>query len=1159
MPRPQTRFLGSLLLGAQLLCSAEPAAQSQQLGVEREPLKVLFLGDRGHHKPAERAPQLIPYLLHRGIKVHYTESTQDLTPRNLEGYDAVMVYANIAEITAEAAGALVAYVESGGGYVPLHCASFCFNNSPKMIALTGAQFRRHKTGTFKTTIVAPEHPIMQGFQAFESWDETYVHHKHNSTNRTVLSRRQTDGEDEPWTWVRSQGKGRVFYTAWGHDRRTWSKPGFKELMERGIRWASGDDKPAETIRERPMLKPFAFEKAKVAYYPPGGKGKGAGDWPKMQLPLKAKNSAKHIITPAGFRAELFAAEPDIRPAIAMAWDTRGRLWICESVDYPNRRQEAGEGNDTIKICEDSDGDGRADKFTVFADKLSIPTSLCFANGGIIVQQAPNTLFLKDLDGDDVADVHEVLIRGWSTGDTHAGPSNLQYGLDNQIWGMIGYAGFKGEVGGEALRFGQGFYRMRPDGSKLEFVRSTNNNTWGLGFTEDGLVFGSTANGNPSCYMPIANRYYAKAEGMKAKTLGRSADSYRFLPITERIRQVDVHGGYTSAAGHAVYTARSYPASYWNRRAFVTGPTGKLIGVFDIERDGADVKTRNHFNLLSSDDEWTGPIMAEVGPDGQVWVIDFYNYIIQHNPTPAEHEKGEGNAYITPLRDKLHARIYRVVYEGVETTAAMDLSTASTTELVAALGHDNMLWRKHAQRLLVESGKQVLEQGLEQGLEQSLEQKLIRLCADKTVDTTGLNAGAIHALWTLHGLGFVTAAHPQALHAAQDSLRHPSAGVRRNALAVLPHTQASVTAILAAGCLNDENAQVRLAALLALSEMPPSNAAGAMIYAIVAEERNHADRWIADAAAIAGSTHHAGFVAAAKPTENLTQPEPTGPNLIPNPSFEDVDASMPVGWKIRTYSGSADHALADHGRTGRHSLRISSTKGSDTSWHATIKLKAHTRYRMSGWIKTDALTPKGNAHGSLFNIHEINPSTTTSQKGTTDWQEVTGTFENDGRTEFTVNCLFGGWGHSTGTAWFDDLQLIELGPASAGGRGAEGITAIVVQHAKAIGSGTPIRVAVDPASLSKGGDATRGKRLFFSHEIAGCFRCHQVAGKGGVIAPKLDGIGAQQSSAYLVESLLDPNAVIAKNYPGKISPMPPMRAMLSDSEIKDLVAYLQSLR
>src|SRR5205085_2319509 len=255
----------------------------------------------------------------------------------------------------------------------------------------------------------------------------------------------------------------------------------------------------------------------------------------MQKPLDPAESMKHLFTHQGFEVSLFASEPEIIKPIWLAWDERGRLWIAETIDYPNNLQGEGEGHDRLKICEDTDGDGRADKFTIFCDKLSIPTSFAFANGGVIVIHSGKTEFFKDTDGDGKADERQVLFSGWGMGDTHATASNLRYGFDNWIWGTVGYSGFRGTVGGQEIRFGQGIFRFKPDGSKLEFVRSSNNNTWGLGLTEDNLIFGSTANGNASMYMPIPNRYYEAVNGWSASVLGTIADSQRFYPITDKVR------------------------------------------------------------------------------------------------------------------------------------------------------------------------------------------------------------------------------------------------------------------------------------------------------------------------------------------------------------------------------------------------------------------------------------------------------------------------------------------------------------------------------------------------------------------------------------------------------------------------------------------------
>src|SRR5205807_5074094 len=156
---------------------------------------------------------------------------------------------------------------------------------------------------------------------------------------------------------------------------------------------------------------------------------------------------------------------------------------------------------------------------------------------------------------------------------------------NWLYGIVGYSGFSGTVGGQTHRFSQGFYRFKPDGSQLEFLRSTSNNSWGVGFNEDGQLFGSTANGNPSVFLPIPNRYYESVRGWSSTVLPMICDSAAIYPITDKVRQVDWHGLYTAAAGHAVYTARSFPKEYWNRAVFVCEPTGHLVGMFQLEPRG----------------------------------------------------------------------------------------------------------------------------------------------------------------------------------------------------------------------------------------------------------------------------------------------------------------------------------------------------------------------------------------------------------------------------------------------------------------------------------------------------------------------------------------------------------------------------------------------
>ncbi len=416
------------------------------------------------------------------------------------------------------------------------------------------------------------------------------------------------------------------------------------------------------------------------------------------------------------------------------------------------------------------------------------------------------LFLKDTDVDGKVDERKLLFTGFGTRDTHAGASNLRYGLDDWIYAIIGYSGFTGEVGGERHNFRQGLFRFKPDGSKLEFLRSTNNISWGVGISEEGLLFGSTANGCPSVFMPIPNRYYESVRCMAPSVLPNIADSNRFFPITENVRQVDWHGGFTAGAGSALYTARTYPKQYWNKTAFVAEPTGHLVATFTLHPDGTDFKSHNAWNLVASDDEWASPILAEVGPDGQVWVVDWYNFIVQHNPTPEGYRTGKGSAYETPLRDKTHGRIYRIVANDGKPSEPSKLSRDDPAGLVAALKNDNMFWRLHAQRLLVERGKA------------DVAADLAKLVADPSADAAGLNPGSIHAMWTLTALNDWHKTGELGKAALSPAVQHRSAGVRRNAALALPTDLVAARMSPAGALLGDTDAQVRLAALLRIADL-----------------------------------------------------------------------------------------------------------------------------------------------------------------------------------------------------------------------------------------------------------------------------------------------------------------------------------------------------
>ncbi|MBC7365265.1 MAG: glycosyl hydrolase, partial [Undibacterium sp.] len=348
----------------------------------------------------------------------------------------------------------------------------------------------------------------------------------------------------------------------------------------------------------------------------------------FQFSFDVKGSVERTQVAPDLHLVLFAGEPDIAKPIFMAWDERGRLWVAETRDYPHDVKPDGMGNDSIKICEDTDGDGRADKFTVFADHLNIPTGFTFANGGIIVSQSPRFLFLKDTDGDDKADVRTEIMTGWGINDTHAQANNLHYGLDNWLYGAVGYSGFKGTIGGVEKQFAQGTYRFKADGSALEFLHQFTNNTWGQSMNQFGDQFGGTANNAPIFFGGIPATIVPK--GVRAMTAKRINTEDKDHTITPNFRQVDVMGGYTAAAGSAFIYSDQLPARLQGK-SMVCEPTMKNIALMDVQREGAGYVANDAFPLVASSDEWMSPVFAEVGPDGAVWFSDWQNYIIQHNP------------------------------------------------------------------------------------------------------------------------------------------------------------------------------------------------------------------------------------------------------------------------------------------------------------------------------------------------------------------------------------------------------------------------------------------------------------------------------------------------------------------------------------------------
>ncbi len=802
-------------------------------------LHGLFLGDRAYHRPEDRLHDVWGPLARRGIVLDWEEDLDAVTPELLDRYDCVVMYANhpeSPEVPPAFLDALDDFIRRGGGFAALHCTSGCFMESPGWLNMIGARFESHGGEVFAQAVVNDEHPITTAWTPFETWDETYVQ-THIPDDRTVLAARG----DEPWCWVRDHGKGRVFYTASGHDGRTWTDPGWIEHLARAIVWASGDQAAAAHA---------AFEPVTFSHEPHAWVPNYEGHDPPMpfQLASTPEQAVAAMITPAGFHAELFASEPMVVNPIAMTWDERGRCWVIESPDYPNDVRVDGAGSDRISVLTDTNGDGVADTKTVFAEDLNLPTGLLKVTGGLIVAAPPHLLLYEDVDGDDQADLRETLFTGFGTWDTHAGPSNLAWGPDNRIWGAIGYAGFEDDAG----RFGSGLWRWDQADPRPEFVAQFTNNTWGLGLRDDGEVFGSTANGAPSFFVgtPKPDLAASHLEHPGAAPVG---DSTVVHPAQSRLQQGDFPGQYTGAAGHAFATGRQVPAHWPDRMAFICEPTAHLVGRQVTQPDGAGFRTRDCFNLVASTDEWFCPVQAEVGPDGAVWIADLSQFIILHN-LPGDPERGlpsiefgAGNAHVNPLRDRTHGRIYRLVAD--DAGEVLDLTAASPARLVETLSHENRFWRTTARRLLVE------------GLHVEAADDL------HAVARAGDSEASAASIRTLHGLGLLGG--DQGVETLRVALSSGHQAARHAALASLPRSERAVGVLLDSAALLHVNPATRRHAYLAAARLPSSTAMGVTLAGCALTESLD-DPWLATALAAAASRHADAFVTAVAPLTSSQQ-------------------------------------------------------------------------------------------------------------------------------------------------------------------------------------------------------------------------------------------------------------------------------------------------
>ncbi len=380
--------------------------------------------------------------------------------------------------------------------------------------------------------------------------------------------------------------------------------------------------------------------------------------------------------PEGFTAELVASEPDLINPIAMTFDERGRLWVTESFEYP--RREAGVGRDRIKILEDTNGDGKFDSVKIFVEGLNIPSGIAVGHGGVWVANSPDILFMKDTNGDDRADQIEVVVSGFGRDDTHELPNSLSWGPDGYLYGLNGVFNYSTiRQDGLEFKFTCAMFRIDPHTRQFEVFAEGTSNPWGIAFDDEGEAFVS------ACV--IDHLWHITESGYYLRQAGA------YPPHTWIIDSIVDHKHFKAAyCGIHYFDSPAYPEAY-RKKMYMGNIHGGSINVDQLQRHGSTYKGSGNDDLLQANDVWFMPVAQKTGPDGCLYVLDWYD---RYHCYQDANRDPEGI-------DRAKGRLYRIRYGESPRAARFNLAAESDVNLIDRLGDANIYFRSEAQRVLTE--------------------------------------------------------------------------------------------------------------------------------------------------------------------------------------------------------------------------------------------------------------------------------------------------------------------------------------------------------------------------------------------------------------------------------------------------------------------------
>lgn len=891
---------------------------------------------------------------------------------------------------------------------------------------------------------------------------------------------------------------------------------------------------------------------KASGFPPRAANVSAS--PVVSPPLSPTESLAKIQVREGFTVELVAAEPLLESPVAIDWDERGRLWVVEMVDYPLGLDGKGKPGGRVRILEDTDGDGRYDKSTLFADRLKFPTGILNWRDGVLITAAPEILFLKDTDGDGKADVQNVLFSGFLEGNQQLRVNGLRWGLDNWVYCASGahHGGYgtetkiKSHLNGQEYAIGSRDFRFKPDTGELDaqsgpsqFGRNPDN--WGNWFGE--------MNSWPLWHYVLQDHYIRRNPHVPAPDPVQQVVTPKnpaVFPVSKsekRFHSFTDAGHFTSASAAMIYRDELLFGMSETRHAFTCEPFHNLVQHNLVTDDGVSFQSHRAseeatHDFFASEDRWCRPVMTRTGPDGALWVVDMYRYMIEH----PEWLPPEGKADLLPhyRLGEERGRIYRVFSNDKPPRKLIPLGTLTLPQLINAFDSPNGWQRDKAQMMLLWKNDFAAVPLLENLVRKS-KNPLARL----------------HALCTLDGLG---ALQPDLVERALGDL-HP--GVRINALR-LAESRANPGVISAAVKLvNDNDLKVRLQLACTLGEWKNLRAGAVLGRLAVA---NHDDKFMIAAVMSSALPHSLALVDAAvaaggpvlaslseplldlslatdqrdslarllKPTLKPANRQFTVSQMEVFSLFLDTLSRRKKSWRALQEATKNDvltqqlKSATDLFAAAEQLVQDNSKPDAQRVTAASLLARDDTYRHKSLPLLVAMLSPKtsGETQRAAIKALGVSGDASVPELLATAWPALS----PETRLAALDELL-------TREPWsFDLIKRVESGQVNASALDATRlgrllnhpsarVKAIAQNTLNAGGTSTRAKVVEDfrPA-LALSGSARLGSAVF----VKLCAACHKLGQVGNDIGPNLQSV-VNHSSEKLLVSILDPNAIIEPGY------------------------------